>query len=71
MVHVVFLTDKREKKITLIHFNTSWRLFKEKYDLNVCTFEKIENSWFTFTLFTMVFFFLTFGLFIFTRDRIK
>lgn len=42
MVHDVFLTDKREKKISLIHFNTSWRLFKEKYDLNVCTFEKIE-----------------------------
>lgn len=42
MVHDVFLTDKREKKKTLIPFNTSWRLFKEKYDLNVCTFEKID-----------------------------
>lgn len=42
MVHDVFLTDKREKKKTLIPFNTSWRLFKEKYDLNVFTFEKID-----------------------------
>lgn len=40
MVHDVFLTDKREKKITLKHFNTSWRLFKEKYDLNVFTLKK-------------------------------
>lgn len=70
MVHDVFLTDKREKKKTLIPFNTSWRLFKEKYDLNVCTFEKIDIVG-LLLLCLLWFFFLTFGLFIFTRDRIK